>query len=508
MQNQTEQILNNLVKSLEIADTAKEKAEKRYENIGNWLSRKESVLVEFNPEFYSQGSIRLGTTIKPLNDNEEYDLDAVCLLNNLSIDICTQKKVKELIGYELRLYVKANNFNKPLDEGKRCWTLEYSDSAQFHMDILPSIPDEKGFISMLESNNIAMDNIETLHTLTAISITDNTSTYYDQIDKNWNKSNPKGYHEWFQERCTVTQLITDSIGLEAKNESVEEIPTQPIKLPLQKVIMILKRHRDIMFEKDTEHKPISIIITTLSARAYNGTDNLADTLSDIVNGIETKITCDMNKNCVVLNPINPSENFADKWVDEPIKKENFFRWLRQIKIDYKYLVTDDFYKNKLLLENSFGSKAIQSTYNDSFGILTKLSDKAKQLLSLTHLQKPKWTIDPKYHITITCQVNKNGMLQKQLQSNEPIGKNWSLRFEARIENIGSGRKFYWQVANSGDEAQNANCLRGDFYDGTIEKGGKVREESTSYTGTHFVRCFVVQHNICVAVSEPFIVNIV
>ena len=135
MQNQTEQILNNLVKSLEIPDNAKEKAEKRYESIGNWLSREKSTLAQFNPEFYSQGSIRLNTTIKPLKDDEEYDLDAVCLLNNLNVDICTQKNVKELIGYELDLYVKANNFNKPLDEGKRCWTLKYSDSAQFHMDV-------------------------------------------------------------------------------------------------------------------------------------------------------------------------------------------------------------------------------------------------------------------------------------------------------------------------------------------------------------------------------------
>jgi len=303
--SKTEKFLINFVISLEISDSAKEKAEKRYESIGNWLSREESVLVDFKPEFYSQGSIRLGTTIKPLNKDGEYDLDAVCLLNNLRVDICPQKSVKELIGHELRLYVKANNFNKPLDEGKRCWTLEYSDSAQFHMDVLPSVPDEKGFISMLESNNVTMDNIQTLHTSTAIAITDNTSDNYSKVDINWNKSNPKGYHEWFKKRCIVTQVTKDSITIESRHESVEEIPTQPEKLPLQKAIMILKRHRDIMFEKDTEHKPISIIITTLSARAYSGSESLEDTLNKIINGIEQEITCDMNKNCEVLNPINP-----------------------------------------------------------------------------------------------------------------------------------------------------------------------------------------------------------
>jgi len=507
-QNKIEKFLENFIKSLEISDSAKEKAEKRYESIGNWLSREESVLVDFKPEFYSQGSIRLGTTIKPLNEDGEYDLDAVCLLSNLRLDVCTQKNVKKLIGHELRLYVKANNFNKPLDEGKRCWTLEYSDSAQFHLDILPSIPDEAGFISMLESSGITMDSIQTLHTSTAIAITDNQSSNYSVINENWNKSNPKGYHEWFKKRCVVTQVTADSITMKSANESVEEIPIQPIKLPLQKVIMILKRHRDVMFENDTEHKPISIIITTLSARAYKGTESLENTLHDVINGIERKITCDIDKNCVVLNPINPSENFADKWADEPIKKDNFFKWLIRLKNDYNYLISNNYIDNKLLLENSFGKNTIQSTYKDSLGIKDKLIIKAKKLLSLTHVQKPKWTMNIQYNVYITCKISKDGMLQKQLQSNEAIEKNWSLRFEAKIENIGSGRKFYWQVANSGEEAREANCLRGDLsYDGIIEKGKKSKNESTSYTGSHFVRCFIIQNNICVAVSEPFIVNI-
>ena len=67
-----------------------------------------------------------------------------------------------------------------------------------------------------------------------------------------------------------------------------------------------------MFNNNSEHKPISIIITTLSAKAYNGTEKLKDTLDDIIYGFEKQITCDVSGNCVVLNPINPNENFADK----------------------------------------------------------------------------------------------------------------------------------------------------------------------------------------------------
>ncbi|XPV67765.1 MAG: nucleotide-binding domain-containing protein [Halarcobacter sp.] len=261
-----------------------------------------------------------------------------------------------------------------------------------------------------------------------------------------------------------------------------------------------------MFKGDSEHKPISVIITTLAAKAYKGTKDLKETLDDIVFGMEREIDC--NEKCIVLNPINPNENFADKWENEPIKKEVFFRWLEQLKIDYKYLSSDNYGNTKNLLENSFGTNAIQKTYNDSFGVVKNLAIRAKELLSLSHVQKPKWENNIKYRVDIICMKSKNGWMSKDLKSGEPIEKNWNLRFEAKIQNIGSGRKFYWQVANSGLEAKDANCLRGSFYEGVISKGGKVREESTSYSGSHFVRCFVIQDNKCVAISEPFIVNII
>lgn len=501
-----EKFLNNFVESIRITDSAFEKAEARYKSIGNWLNREESELVKFEPEIYSQGSIRLNIAIKPLNDDEDYDLDAVCLLNKLAVNKITQEELKRIVGKELLLYVKENGFVKPLYEGKRCWTLQYSDSAQFHMDILPSVPDEEGFRKKLFENNISLDEVNILHTSSAISITDNTSLNYKYIHSDWNKSNPKGYHEWFKEKSKVTQLIKSFNSLLASNESIEEIPNQDKILPLQKAIMILKRHRDLMFKDDNEHKPISIIITTLSAKAYKGTSNLKETLDDIVYGMEKEIDC--RKNCIVLNPINPNENFADKWQTEPIKKESFFKWLEQLKKDYVYISSNNYENTKSLLESSFGKNAIQKTYNDSFGVFKNLTIKAKELLSLSHVQKSKWENNLQYRVDVICTKSKDGWMPRELKNGEAIEKNWNLRFEAKIQDVGSGRKFYWQVANSGWEATNANCLRGNFYEGEISRGGKVREESTSYSGAHFVRCFVIQHNQCVAISEPFIVNII
>jgi hypothetical protein len=36
----------------------------------------------------------------------------------------------------------------------------------------------------------------------------------------------------------------------------------------------------------------------------------------------------------VANPVNPDENFADKWAAEPQKRTNFYMWLDQAQRDF------------------------------------------------------------------------------------------------------------------------------------------------------------------------------
>lgn len=63
----------------------------------------------------------------------------------------------------------------------------------------------------------------------------------------------------------------------------------------------------------------------------------------------------------------------------------------------------------------------------------------------------------------------------------------------------------WQITNTGMEAQVAECLRGDFEES--DYGLCDKYESTSYSGSHSVQCFIIKKGICVAKSEEFIVNV-
>ena len=334
LKNQTNNFLTILGNELDISDTKYQEAEDRYKRLGDWLCRTESKVASFSPEIYVQGSFRLGTVIKPITEEGEYDIDSVCKLN-ISSDSYTQEKLKELVGFEIKTYAKSNNIKKPVEEGKRCWTINYADESRFHMDVLPAIPNAEYFRDILKKSAAASN-----WTDDAISITDNTHPNYNILSSDWLVSNPIGYADWFRKQMKIasTRNFSDSTLLMEKYSSVENVPIPKLKTPLQQAIQILKRHRDIMFD-DSEDKPISIIITTLAAHAYNNEANISNALKNIIenmlNHIETR-----NSEEWVENPVNPLENFADKWMTHPVRKEKFYAWHTELKKHIQSIITD------------------------------------------------------------------------------------------------------------------------------------------------------------------------
>lgn len=354
-------ILEAMADALDIPPSKFEEAKNRYEAIGNWLDRPESAIAQYNPSISPQGSFLLGTVTRPLTDTEEYDVDLVCRLEASKADF-TQKSLKETVGHEVALYAKAHSMADP-EEGRRCWTLNYAAGAQFHMDILPALPDAQRYqtkLLMEGYRTLAHDSALTGH---AIAITDKTLPQYDQPTEDWPQSNPTGYAAWFRNRMRVR--LTEAKRALAQREritaSVDEIPDYKVKTPLQRSIQLLKRHRDCMFADDCEHKPISIIITTLAAHAYNEEPTISAALQGILTGMDRYIE-DRGGISWVANPVNPAENFADKWAEEPKKRENFYRWLDQARQDFAlYLRASTFDKVPGPLREHLGSTLVDRT---------------------------------------------------------------------------------------------------------------------------------------------------
>ena len=103
MDNTTRNLLiEEVAGPIDIPASAHEKAEARYKDLGEWIGRKEARCHDFDPHIYSQGSFRLGTVIRPVDDDGEYDLDMGCRLRvGVTKKTHTQQQLKDLVGIDL-----------------------------------------------------------------------------------------------------------------------------------------------------------------------------------------------------------------------------------------------------------------------------------------------------------------------------------------------------------------------------------------------------------------------
>jgi hypothetical protein len=292
-------------------------------------------------------------------------------MKNLSKELVTQKQLKDMVGDRL----KANErYRKMLDEGNRCWTLKYADSARFHMDILPAIPDHdiNGIAQMIGSNLAA----------SAILITDKNL-------RQWQCSNPVGYAEWFKERMRVQFDAKRMLLAESMRANVEDVPEYKVKTPLQRSIQILKRHRDIMFGNDQDDRPISIIISTLAARAYNNEADLLDSLQNIVRKMPSLIERDDQGNAFVGNPVNPLENFADKWEKHPQRETKFRQWLQQVRTDLEAALSAGTLRDMTEgLKPRFGDRIVNDAASKTFPTLYSSASVAASVAPTIRISQP------------------------------------------------------------------------------------------------------------------------
>jgi len=340
--NQKEQQYNRLLEgisnALDIPESKFRQAVKRYGDVGKWL---QDGLCD-GTEIYPQGSIRLGTVVRPIKKAKEasYDLDLVC---ELPLDMAQMdaKDLKQTVGSRL---AENEMYKKLMDgEGKRCWTLEYAeeDGVGFHMDILPSAQE----ISSLPNEPIAITHKS------------------EDSQYSWLSSNPRGYAQWFDERKKIAferiakaqkQTIFESRMNQGIYNSIDEVPDYRVKTPLQRAIQILKRHRDLRFagQPNEENKPISIIITTLAAHLYEQEEDTYTALKNITEKLQThssllelRYVIDealAERNLItrrgdkweILNPVNPQENFAEYWhEDNHARAKAFFHWVSWLRED-------------------------------------------------------------------------------------------------------------------------------------------------------------------------------
>lgn len=332
-------ILRESAQAIDISDEMFAKAVEEYESLGKWIDENTPL---YEISIFPQGSFALGTVVRPVSNEEDYDLDLVCEFKQRYG--LTAKQLKcDVVKPLLVRYKKAS---REIEEKRRCWHVEYDDIPNFHMDVIPAYKYYSG-----------------------IQITDHNEELnsYDYMG-----SNPAGYVEWFFGRCArqharLYENYVRDHKLVVAQADIEKVKRRKVKTPLQRTVQILKRHRDIMFaDRDSTLKPISIIITTLAGRLYEEEDTVLEALESIL-GKTLKFIIDNKKDgqYYIENPSYPGENFADKWNTHPERVNAFLEWLSAAKRDLLAgnLITESRGDVALRMQNCFGAPIAVRVFN-------------------------------------------------------------------------------------------------------------------------------------------------
>lgn len=153
----------------------------------------------------------------------------------------------------------------------------------------------------------------------------------------------------------------------------------------------------------------------------------------------------------------------------------------------KFPVPEDAAENKALEKNALFGKKIR--YTEEF-----IED--------------KFDVDIRYRLKIDCIVRQDGfrdkLLRNILREKLPLKINKSLEFfitENEFDTLAKddedtlSYEIYWKVRNRGQEAIRRDCIRGQI---VKDKGKRKKKESTNFRGEHYVECYIVYKNVCVA----------
>jgi hypothetical protein len=81
-----------------------------------------------------------------------------------------------------------------------------------------------------------------------------------------------------------------------------------------------------------------------------------------------------------------------------------------------------------------------------------------------------------------------------------VKKGAKLRFRIVKCTVAPPYDIFWKVRNRGSEAEDATCLRGEIIQGSHSNGSE-HQETTLYRGNHYVECYIVKDDKCLAVDR-------
>lgn len=415
------------------------------ETITTFLKSNET-LKEYFIDASPQGSYKQKTIIRPVSEDYEFDVD---LLYEMQIvDGWEPKDYLKNIADEFtdtdRYKDKVDTKNK-----SRCVTIDYE--SDFHIDVIPTIKTDQGSLIMNKNTN-------------EFEVTDGD-----------------GYVQWFENQTVITNGY------------------------LVETVRLIKYIRDTQEEFEAK----SILLTTLLGNQVYTTDafeiftDLPTTLKILVDRLDQFLQTNPNMP-TVTNPTLPEEEFNRHW-DQ--KKYSTFRdaihdLLNKINTAYTDSNKEESIKKwQIIFGDNFPSSVSDLEHGSTLP--------AYQLGDYSHFEPIKWDENLIYNVRIDGYLYSfdKTKLFRGINSDARFGSNLSIKYVAK-PHCPAPYTIHWQVVNTGTHAASLGPkgLRGQIFISSNQGLSSVQWETSLYTGKHWIECFIVKDDICVA-RRKFLINI-
>lgn len=326
-----DEALKDIAESITLNDSRIQKFKSSYNAVLDLLKKDEEFFAKYEKliNIFPQGSARLGTTIKP--ENDDFDLDLV-----IHIDLPYQNfSFQDIYKHLWRVLSTDGTYSSMVTPKKRCIRIDYK-SDNYHMDILPALSFDQS-----NKNRLAVP---------------------DRKEHKWTVSNPEDFAEWFKNKATFFALREDF----SKSLDISEF-TKSNDNPLKSAIKILKMYRNQYYVGDKEKLKIpSIIITTLATHSYNNGTSISTILKDFI------AYCKKGKQDGSIyhfcNPIEKNEIYSERWEDNSSIYNAFDEFLDNLENQLNQLSQE---KNDTLRESIIKSMVSMENYNRGFEYFSK-----------------------------------------------------------------------------------------------------------------------------------------
>lgn len=387
-----------------------------------------------------QGSVAMSTVVQ--NEKNDYDIDVSVVLDNLALSNKGALATRNIVADALRR--KTKQFKAEPEVKTSCVRVKYADG--YHMD----------FAVFRRSWD-----------------TDGECWRYEHAGSEWTERELKGITDWFK----------------AQNNASDG--------KLRKVVRLSK-----MFCKSRDswkNMPSGLLQTVLCEEklqsSYNRIDELFYyTMKEIVNRVE--------KDNSVIAPVDNGRNLTPR-ISDLRKMTNWKNRLKSKLEDLEVLFKEDcslddalqawygffnheYWSNQQIVDNSrYSHVPVQNNTVQSY-------DDTEQFID------DMYPVDIKNCCRVSCYVSgdgwRNTLLSDFLRKYKGfVPHNLTIKCSMVYTDCVGAYRIMWKIKNVGPEAERQNCLRGQILD-----RGKEITEPTKFFGNHYIECYIVQHDVCVA----------